>query len=87
MKKSRRLIFVISLLLCGFTNVYKQEHIEMDKQKESAVSEETDRTINKILEISIWDDIQTDQYLIKPLEEYPFDCDVLYSVNQLYNRC
>lgn len=53
MKKSRRLIFVISLLLCGFTNVYKQEHIEMDKQKESAVSEETDRTINKILEVSI----------------------------------
>lgn len=29
----------------------------------------------EMIDERVWED---DQYLIKPLEEYPFDCDVLY---------
>lgn len=85
MKKSTQLIFMICVLLIGVINVNKQEHSEIIKQKGNV--EKIKESANELLKVSEWNDIQNDQYLIKPLEEYPFDCDVLYYPNQQYSRC
>lgn len=85
MKKSIQLIFIICMLLIGVINVNKQEHSEMIKQKENV--ERIEESANELLKVSVWNDMHSDQYLIKPLEEYPFDCDVLDYPNQQYSHC
>lgn len=85
MKKSIQLIFIICMLLIGVINVNKQEHSEMIKQKGNV--ERIEESANELLKVCVWNDMHSDQYLIKPLEEYPFDCDVLDYPNQQYSHC
>lgn len=77
MKKSTKLIVMIILLLIGMIKGNEQlNHTEVIFEQRVSI-EGNDDLVDELLKDMLRNDMQANQYLIRPLEEYPFDCEML----------
>lgn len=70
MKENTRYIVMVVLLLFGIIKINEQR-VDLKTMAEQKGSVENDEETK-----------QMDQFLIKPLEQYPFDCEVMHHSNE-----